>query len=422
MRARIGIAGLGTVGCGLLSIFGSGSRASCDPSRIIVKGVSARDRSRSRPVPIDGYDWYDDPVELATSPDTDIFVELMGGPEGQARASIEAALKAGKSVVTANKALIAAHGAGLAKLAEDNGAALRFEAAVAGGTPVVHGIGGGLAACRVTSLAGILNGTCNFVLDQMGQHGADYEQAVRDAQEAGFAEADPSLDVYGIDAAQKIAILAMLGFDKVVPGDAAYRVRGISSVQPKDLSFARRLRHAIKLIAEAREVPGGVALRVTPALVPEDHPFAAQQGAGNAVAVEADPLGRLLFTGPGAGAGATAAAVASDILDIARTGPKGPVFTIPIEEMEPMPLADGWALKDRYALRIEADQPEQVADAIRAALTGKGVDVTSFEVGRHEIDILTAEIDERTIFDVTSEMAAPDGLVTTVNYYPILAP
>ncbi|MEM9233644.1 MAG: homoserine dehydrogenase, partial [Pseudomonadota bacterium] len=251
MTKRIGIAGLGTVGCGLLSILTGNDQSARISGALKVTGVSARTKNRDRAVPIDAYPWMDDPVALATSPETDIFVELIGGAEGPARASVEAALRAGKSVVTANKALIAAHGQELAALAEAHGATLKFEAAVAGGTPVVRGVGGALSACRIVSMAGILNGTCNFVLDQMAQHGASYDAAVKDAQDAGFAEADPSLDVDGIDAAQKISILSMLAYDGTV-SEKDFSVRGISQVTPDDIAMAQQYDFAIKLIAEAR--------------------------------------------------------------------------------------------------------------------------------------------------------------------------
>ena len=421
MSLRVGIAGLGTVGCGLLSIIQADYRPYALSRNIQVTGVSARTRDRERSVPVDDYQWFDDPIALATDPQTDVFVELIGGAEGPAREAVTAALKAGKSVATANKALIAAHGAELAAIAEENGVALRFEAAVAGGTPVVQGIGGGLAPCRITSISGILNGTCNFVLDQMAQHGAGYDEAVKDAQDAGYAEADPTLDVGGIDAAQKISILAMLAYDKTVP-DTAYRIRGITNVHPKDLSFARRLGHAIKLIAQARETDKGIALRVTPALVPANHSFAAQEGPGNAIAVEAEPLGNLLFTGPGAGAGATAAAVAADLVAIAKYGTSAPVFSKPIAEMEEMTLTDGWALRDRYALRLEVADPTHAADAISQMFADAGVEIASLKAGRHEIDILTGEIDERAVFDITTSLVGDGGLVSDGNYYPILAP
>lgn len=418
MTTSVGIAGLGTVGAELVAMIQADRRFSSLGMPISISGVSARHREQQRPVPLSEYRWFDNPVELASDAETDIFVELIGGAEGVAREAVTAALKAGKSVVTANKALIAAHGIELAKLAEAQSVALKFEAAVAGGTPVVSGIGQGLVATSITEIRGILNGTCNFVLDQMTMHGAAYEQAVKDAQQAGYAEADPSFDVDGIDAAQKLAILATLAFDGVVD-ESLISVTGISGITPSDIDAARRLGCAIKLVCSANRENGQVTLRVSPNFVPQTHPFAAAEGAGNAVSVKADPLGELLFTGPGAGAGATAAAVAADICAIVQCGAVS-VFPQRAEDLGPLEYADASALKEDYAVLLRRADRTEAGQQVSAEFEALNIPIRYCDENDGEITLVTSSVTESRLQAAQNKLIS-QGLAAEIRAFPLLS-
>lgn len=366
---KVGIAGLGVVGTGLLSLLVEDRRFTRLGLDFAIGGVSARNRQRDRGIAIDRYHWEDDPVALATHPETDIFVELIGGADGPAKAAVTAALEAGKPVVTANKALIAEHGPMLAALAEKKGVPLKYEAAVAGGTPVVRGIRDGVAACTVRAVNGILNGTCNYILSTMAETGAAFDDVLLEAQKAGYAEADPSFDIDGVDAAHKLAILATLAFDAEV-GMSDIKVRGIRDIKLADVEAAAHQGMAIKLLAEAVLQDGALGMRVTPALLPERNAFAEARGSQNVVSVDADPLGRLTFTGPGAGAGATAAAVAADLCDLARGGSAGPVFATSAAQLRRLPSLATEEIQNSYFIRLSLkDEPgamATVADALAA--------------------------------------------------------
>ncbi|HQP20381.1 MAG TPA: homoserine dehydrogenase, partial [Phenylobacterium sp.] len=268
---RIGVAGLGTVGAGLLTFLADRPDFAPAGGRAVVTGVSARSRSRPRPFDISNLPWFDDPVALATSPDNDVFVELIGGSDGPAKAAVEAALKLGKPVVTANKALLAEHGAELAVLAEANGAPLVFEAAVMGGVPAVKMMREALVGDDVNSVAGILNGTCNYILTEMEQGGRPFAEVLAEAQRLGYAEADPTMDVGGFDAAHKISILAALAFG-CAPNYAAAEIEGIDQIELLDIKLAKDLGYRVKLVASADRSPEGVMVRVHPSLAPLDHP------------------------------------------------------------------------------------------------------------------------------------------------------
>lgn len=412
------------MGGGLLSLLTEGSRALSLGLDIAITGVCARDRNKARAIPVDGYDWYEDPVGLAESASTDVFVELIGGAEGPARAAVEAALRLGKPVATANKALIAAHGEELAKIAEANGTTLKFEAAVAGGTPIVRALKDNLAPCRVSAISGILNGTCNFVLDQMANHGVAYDDAVRQAQDAGFAEANPSLDVDGIDAAQKLAILAMLAFDGLVDPELVtkenhvFTVDGISSITLADIDFARRFGFVIKLVAEANRREDGITMNVSPMFVATGHPFSKMEGPGNAVAVKADPLGDLLFTGPGAGAGATASAVASDIVALAR-GSGGPVFTAPIDRLASLSVVEDDEKTRLYGLRLCAEEGTLDPEAVIATLAEAGCFPSRTEMAGDDLMMTTSPLDEKTLSEART-LLFTRGVARCDNAFPIL--
>ena len=371
---RLGVAGLGVVGAELVRLLGE--RADYLPSgdRIEVVGVSARRRDAAREA---GARWFDGPVALAASPDIDLFVELIGGAEGPARAAVEAALSCGKPVVTANKALIAVHGARLAALAEANGAALLFEAAVMGGAPAVKLVREAVVGCRTLRIAGILNGTCNFILSEMEASGRDFPVVLAEAQALGFAEADPTTDVGGFDAAHKIAILAALAFE-AAPNLDAVEIAGIEAVELIDIRLAGALGYRIKLIAEAgRDAAGeGASVRVGPALVPLAHPLAQAGGSLNALFVEGERTGRLFLQGAGAGAGPTAAAVAADIADVAGA-PRRPVFMRPAASLQPLAPADRSRRRGQAYLRVMARDRPGVLAAITEALAEAEVSIDS---------------------------------------------
>ena len=319
---RVGIAGLGTVGRAVLSILERRAAPLADRTGrpVVVTAVSARDRARDRGVDVSRVRWFDDAVALARADDIDVVVELIGGADGVAKAVVEAALDAGRHVVTANKALLARHGLDLARRAEERGVALAFEASSAGGIPVVKTLREGLAGNAVTRISGILNGTCNYILSQMEQEGSSFAECLADAQRLGYAEADPTFDVEGFDTAHKLAILASLAFGTEIDADAIY-VEGIASIAPLDLRMADELGYRIKLLGVAERIAGdgagGIEARVHPTMVPKTSAIAQVMGVTNAVTIDADAVGELTLVGPGAGGGATASAVVADIADIA---------------------------------------------------------------------------------------------------------
>ncbi|MEW6389432.1 MAG: homoserine dehydrogenase [Pseudomonadota bacterium] len=373
---RVGVAGLGTVGGGLLQFLAERPGFAPAGDKAVVTAVSARSKSRPRTVDISNLAWFDDPVALAGSPDVDLFVELIGGSDGPAKAAVETALKAGKPVVTANKALIAVHGAELAALAESQGVPLLFEAAVMGGTPAVKMLREAMVGDDVVSVAGILNGTCNFILSEMEKTGRSFADVLREAQGLGYAEADPTMDVGGFDAGHKISILAALAFG-CAPNFEAAEIEGISDVDLLDIKLAKDLGYRIKLIAGAAKAEDGVAVKVHPSLVPLDHPLAQAGGALNALFIEGTRIGRIFIQGPGAGAGPTAAAVAADIADV-MTRAVRPVFQAPAGELKPFIAIDPARAVGKAYLRIMVqDQPGVIA-AISETLAECGVSIDSF--------------------------------------------
>ena len=373
---RVGVAGLGTVGAGLLTFLFEHPDFAPAKGRAVVTGVSARSRSRPRPFDISNLPWFDDPVALATSPETDVFVELIGGSDGPAKAAVEAALNAGKPVVTANKALIAEHGADLAALAEAKGVPLLFEAAVMGGVPAVKIVREALVGDEIRSIAGILNGTCNYILTEMEAGGRAFADVLAEAQRLGYAESDPTMDVGGFDAAHKISILAALAFG-CAPNYAAAEIEGIENVDLLDIQLARDLGYRIKLVASADRSPDGVLVRVHPSLAPLAHPLAQAGGALNALFIEGARTGRIFIQGPGAGAGPTAAAVAADIADV-MAGAVRPVFQAPAGELTPFtPVDPSKSIGRAYLRLLVKDEPGVIA-AVSETLAGAGVSIESF--------------------------------------------
>jgi homoserine dehydrogenase len=373
----VGIAGLGTVGGGVLRVLRDNAElvASHAGRPIAVVAVSARDRGRDRGVKLDGLRWYDDPVALAGDPAVDVVVELIGGSEDPAHALVFAALHAGKPVVTANKALLARHGVGLAVAAEQGGATLAFEAAVAGGIPIIKALREGLAANRIRRIAGILNGTCNFILTSMRERGREFADVLNEAQKLGYAEADPSFDIDGVDAAHKLAILTALAFGRPVDF-AGVHVEGIRNVSALDITFAKELGYRIKLLGIARRTEAGIESRVHPCMVPEDSPLARVDGVYNAVVAEGDFVGRVMLEGRGAGAGPTASAVVADLIDIAR-GRAAPVWGAAVGELSSVPSVPMDAYAGAYYVRLMVvDRPGVIAD-VAGALRDSGVSLES---------------------------------------------
>ncbi len=365
----VGIAGLGTVGTGVLRLLRDNATliAARAGRPIVAAAVSARDRGRDRGISLDGLHWHDDPLAIAAS-GVDVVVELIGGADGPARALVEAALEAGKPVVTANKAMLAVHGAALAARAETAGVPLAFEAAVAGGIPVIKALREGLAGNRIDSVGGILNGTCNYILTRMQEEGGEFADVLADAQRLGYAEADPSFDIDGIDAAHKLAILAALAFGRPVAFDAVH-VEGIRTVSALDIGFAAELGYGIKLLGLARAGPDGIAARVHPCMVPRAAPIAHVAGVFNAVVIEGDAVGRVMLEGRGAGAGPTASAVCADLIDIAR-GRAAPIWGGAQSDAPAVPIT---AHTGCYYLRLMVvDRPGVIAD-VTAVLRDHGV-------------------------------------------------
>lgn len=379
---RVGIAGLGTVGASVVRLI----ERQRDVLRaragrpIEVVAVSARSRTKNRGLDLRTLTWVADPVMLASDPGIDVFVELIGGAGNPARAAVTAALKAGKPVVTANKALLASHGYALAQLAERQGVVLNFEAAVGGAIPIVKTLRETLAGNSITRIYGILNGTCNYILTRMEQEKLAFAECLKEAQRLGYAEADPSFDIEGHDTAQKLAILASLAFGTRVDQSSIY-VEGISSISPADLEAAQELGYRVKLLGVAVRTPQGIEQRVHPTMVPKDSAIAQVMGVTNAVTIDAESIAPITLVGPGAGGMATASAVVSDIADIARglcTAPFGrPTAKLTVSKKAPMQRHEGG-----YYIRLLAVDRPGTAATIARRLAQQSISIESI-VQRH---------------------------------------
>lgn len=360
---HIAVAGLGTVGAGtlkLLQTHGEMLRQRCGRP-IVVSAVSARDKGRDRGVDLDGMEWHDDAVAMAAQSGAEVVVELIGGADGVAKAVCEAAIASGKHVVTANKALLAHHGTALALAAEAKGVSLGFEATVAGGVPIIKALREGLAANALSRIYGVLNGTCNYILTTMRETGAKFEAVLADAQELGYAEADPSFDIDGIDAAHKLAILTSVAFGCEVNFPAVH-IEGIRDISSLDIQFAGELGYEIKLLGIARLTGSGVEQRVHPCLVPLAAPIAHVEGVFNAVVAEGDFVDTTVYQGRGAGAGPTASAVVADLVDIAR-GHRVPTFAVPATALAKIPAQPMERHRGAYYIRLMVvDKPGVIAD------------------------------------------------------------
>ncbi|BCW89384.1 Homoserine dehydrogenase [Alphaproteobacteria bacterium SO-S41] len=372
---RIGVAGLGTVGGGVVRLLAENGdliAARCG-RRIEVVGIGARDRTKDRGFAVDKFAWFENPVDLAAS-DIDVFVELIGG-EGIAADAVRKALATGKHVVTANKALIAAQGAELAAQAEAAGLTLNFEAAAAGGIPIVKALREGLGGNVVTRVAGILNGTCNYILTQMEETGRPFADVLAEAQALGYAEADPTLDVGGGDTAHKLAILASLAFG-TVPDIAGVYTQGIERISPVDIAFANEFGHRIKLLGIAAMTPRGLEARVHPAMVQLGTALADVMGVLNGVVTESGAAGTSVFEGRGAGAGPTASAVVSDLIDIAR-GFRLPAFGVPSGALVKADRAPLGEREGTFYLRFDVLDKSGVLATIARSLADRGVSIES---------------------------------------------
>ncbi|WP_334193627.1 homoserine dehydrogenase [Pararhodobacter sp.] len=380
---RLGIAGLGTVGIGVVKIVQTHgallARRSGRPVEIVA--VSANSRSKNRGADISAYGWEDDPVQLARREDVDVVVELIGGENGVAKALVETALKNGKDVVTANKALLAKHGTALARLAEAKGRSLRFEAAVAGGIPVIKALTEGLAGNQIKRVMGVMNGTCNYILTRMESAGLPYDEVFEEARKLGYLEADPNLDVGGIDAGHKLSLLSAIAFGTEVDFDNVV-LQGIGSVSIADIRLARDMGYAIKLLGVAQMTGRGLEQRMTPCLVPETHPLGQLQGGTNMVVIEGDMVGQIVLRGAGAGEGPTASAVMGDVIDIAR-GFHLPVFGQPAADLVAAPAAAVSAGAPWYLRMTLLDKPGALAK-IATVLGESGISIARMRQYSHE--------------------------------------
>jgi homoserine dehydrogenase len=379
---KVGLAGLGTVGASVVRLIEQQREALIARAGrpIEIVAVSARSRGKKRGIDLRRMRWYADPVKLATDPGIDVFVELIGGDRNPALAAVSAALKAKRSVVTANKALLARHGFALAQLAEKNRVALNFEAAVGGAIPIVKTLREGLSGNSIARIYGILNGTCNYILTRMEQEKLAFADCLKEAQRLGYAEADPSFDIEGHDTAQKLAILASLAFGTRVDPESIY-VEGISSITPADLDAADELGYRVKLLGVAVRTEKGIEQRVHPTMVPKDSAIAQVMGVTNAVTVDADTIAPITLVGPGAGGMATASAVVSDIADVARglrASPFGrPSDKLTISRKAPMQRHEGG-----YYIRLLAVDRPGTAATIAKRLAQRSISLESI-VQRH---------------------------------------
>jgi homoserine dehydrogenase len=384
---KLGLAGVGTVGGGVLRLLaarGETLAAKCGRP-IEVVAVSARNRRKKRDADISRLRFVDDPVALATDPEIDVFVELIGGEEGVAKASIEAALKAGKHVVTANKALLAQHGPALAALAEKHGVALNFEGAVAGGIPVVKVMRDSLQGNAISRVYGILNGTCNYILTLMQKEGRPFAEVLKEAQAQGYAEADPTFDVGGFDTAHKLALLTTLAFGTRTSFESIY-IEGIESITPADIEAADDLGYRIKLLGVALRTESGIEQRVHPTMVPKYTAIADVDGVANCVAIDGDFVGDIMLIGPGAGAGPTASSVMSDVIDIAR-GHILPPLVIKARDLRPYKKAQMRAHEGGYYIRLSVYDRTGAFAAIAGRMAEQGISLESIVQRRRPAEL-----------------------------------
>ncbi|POF27708.1 homoserine dehydrogenase [Roseibium marinum] len=390
---KVGVAGLGTVGMSVVQLLAKHAAQIARKSgrAVAVTAVSARDRGKDRGFDVSTLEWFSDPVEMAEKAQIDIFVELIGGDSGPAKDSVRAALKRGVHVVTANKALLARHGVDLAVLAEDNNACLNYEAAVAGGIPIVKTLRESMSGNDISRVYGILNGTCNYILTRMEAEGIGFEECLAEAQRLGYAEADPTFDVEGNDTAHKLAILTSLAFGTKIADDDIY-MEGITSISTADIQAADELGFRIKLLGVAQRTETGIEQRVHPTMVPKTSAIARIDGVLNAVAVDGDFVGEIVLVGPGAGGNATASSVVADIADIAR-GDETPVLGMPAADLKEYRRARMRMHEGGYYIRLSVyDRPGAFAEIARS-MGDAGISLESIVQKRHSADEAPAKYD-----------------------------
>ena len=400
---RLGLAGLGTVGIGVVKIIQSHADliALRAGRPVVITAVSARDRTKNRDADLSGYAWESDPVALALREDVDVLVEVMGGHEGPARQATEAALAHGKDVVTANKALLAHYGQDLALAAEAAGRVIRFEAAVAGGIPVIKALTEGLAGNGMRRVMGVMNGTCNYILTRMQSAGLPYETVFEEARQLGYLEADPNLDVGGIDAGHKLSLLAAIAFGTRVAFDKV-ELQGIGNVSIDDINLADEMGYRIKLLGVAQVTGRGLEQRMTPCLVPSDSPLGQLQGGTNMVVLEGDSVGQIVLRGPGAGEGPTASAVMGDVIDLAR-GLRLPTFGQPATTLVAAVAAVAAAPARWYLRMTLLDKPGALAK-IATALGEAGISIDQMR----QINREDQEDDDAIVLIVTHKASSAD--------------
>lgn len=419
---KIGICGLGTVGQGTLNVLTRNcaeisARAGCD---IVVEHVGAR-----RGADLDGITVSTDIFAVVEDPSIHIVVELIGGTT-VAKKLVLAALANGKHVVTANKALIAEHGNEIFAAAEQQGVSVSYEAAVAGGIPIIKAIREGLAANRIEWLAGIINGTGNFILTEMREKGRDFNDVLQEAQDLGYAEADPTFDVEGIDAAHKLVILASLAFGIPLQFDKVY-TEGITKISREDVEYAEELGYRIKHLGVARKTSAGVELRVHPTMIPENRLIANVNGVMNAILVQGDAVGPTLYYGAGAGAEPTASSVVADIIDVARTLSAEPKHRVPHLAFQPSALSDAPILnigeiETAYYLRMSALDKPGVLSQVAQILSNAGISIEAIiqkepvaEQNHVPLIILTSRAIENKLVSAIADIEALDSIAGEVT-------
>lgn len=409
---RLGLAGLGTVGIGVVKIVQRHAEliAARAGRPVTITAVSARDRTKNRDADLSAYAWETDPVALANRPDIDVFVEVMGGHDGPAKAATEAAIAAGKDVVTANKALLAHHGQSLAETAEAAGRVIRFEAAVAGGIPVIKALTEGLAANQMRRVMGVMNGTCNYILTRMQNAGLPYETVFEEARQLGYLEADPNLDVGGIDAGHKLSLLAAIAFGTRVSFDKV-ELEGIGNVSIEDIRMADDMGYHIKLLGVAQMTGRGLEQRMTPCLVPAESPLGQLQGGTNMVVLEGDSVGQIVLRGPGAGEGPTASAVMADVIDIAR-GIRLSTFGRPATSLVE-PVAAKSATPAPYYLRMTLlDKPGALAK-VATCIGEAGISIDQMRQINQP-----GEADDKATVLIVTHKAAPADIAHALTSFP----
>ena len=411
---RLGIAGLGTVGVGVVKIVRQKANllAARTGRPVVITAVSARSRDKDRGVNLNDYAWEDDPVALAKRDDVDVFVELMGGHEGPAKDAIEAAIASGKDVVTANKALLAHHGQAIAEAAEDAGRVVRFEAAVAGGIPVIKSLTEGLAGNDITRVMGVMNGTCNYILTRMQDAGLPYDEVFAEADALGYLEADPNLDVGGIDAGHKLSLLSSIAFGTQVDFDGV-ELEGIQRISIEDIKQAEDLGYKIKLLGVAQMSGRGLEQRMSPCLVPADSPLGQLKGGTNMVVIEGDAVEQVVLRGPGAGEGPTASAVMGDVCDIAR-GLRISTFGVPAKGLQKAKTAKSNSPAAFYLHLTLLDRPGALAK-IATVLGENGISIDRLRQTRHDdanapVLIVTHKT-QRSAIDTAIEVMAETGVM-----------